>query len=270
MKRKGLAVLTAGIMMSMSVSMLSYASHWDRQEDGSYKVWDNENNLDENSGYYHIRYLQWFPQQDGTWKLYWKQDRWVTTCNHLFGHSSDPKLTCPGELQHSERWITGRIGVDGTLYYFNQDGIMQSNAWIPIVENYMSYNSEAEQMPYLSAIYRYYDESGAECAEGVIDGRIIGKDGYWMDPSVIPYREDGRIDIAKIDWTQNIPTELEERIADEFTPDEITEEFRKLPQYLGESVNSYGVIEMKFSNPQIESMYFVMHNLKAVMETRGY
>lgn len=270
MKRKGLAVLIAGIMMSISVPVLSYASHWDRQEDGSYKLWDTEENLDENSGFYHIRYLQWVPQEDGTWKLYWKQDKWVATCGHLLGHSVDPKLTCPGELRHSEHWITGRVIVDGTLYYFNEDGIMQANAWIPIAKNYQTFSSESDQSTYKSAIYRYYDESGAECSEGVIDGRVIGKDGLWMDPSVIPCREDGRIDITKINWTQDIPTELERRIAEEFTPDEITEEFRKLPEYLGETVNSYGIVELKFSNSEIETNYKTMYSFKAVMKANGY
>lgn len=234
MKKKSLIILGLTVVMSLALPILSYADYWEKQSDGSYKSWGKDKNLDEDSGFYNINYYKWEQQADGTWKVYHTQDYWKTLCSCAFGHQSDPKLTCPGRLEHKEGWLTkAERYINGNSYLFDENGIMQANRWISEPEYSRMVKTVAraqESEPYYEATYYYYDENGAKVIDGIQDGRVI-KDGVWFDPSVIPFREDGRIDISKLDWGRKRLFAMDKRIREEYTPDEILDEFRKIPNF---------------------------------------
>lgn len=252
MKKKSLIVLSLTVVMSLALPMLSYADYWEKQSDGSYKSWREDKNLNEDSGYYNVHNYKWEQQADGTWKAYHTHDYWRTLCNCSLGHLSDPKYTCPGRLDHDEEWVTGSCNINGIDYLFDENGIMQTNRWIsfPELRNIKKSGMTENYSVYEQATYFYYDENGEKVINGTQDGRVI-VDGAWYNPSVMPYKEDGRIDIAKLNWKETIPYKIEEKIRAEYTPDEILDGFRHLPEYVGESRNKYGVLELQFSDYEV-------------------
>ncbi len=127
MKKKFLVIITLTSLMSLSLSILSYADQWEKQPDGSYKSWHEDKNLDEDSGYYNVHNYRWEQQADRTWKVYHTHDFWRLLCNCSFGHLSDPKYTCPGRLDHEEEWVTGSCYINDNYYLFDENGIMQVN-----------------------------------------------------------------------------------------------------------------------------------------------
>lgn len=262
MKKKFLAIITSTILMSLSLSILSYAAQWEKQSDGSYKYWVKDKNLDEDSGYYNVHNYRWEQQADGTWKAYHTHDFWRLLCGCMLGHSGDPKDTCPGRLEHEEEWVTGSCYINDNYYLFDENGIMQTNRWIslPEIDEIKKSGATVSSNIYDKATYQYYNGNGAKVVNGIQDGRVI-VDGVWYDPSVIPFKEDGRIDIARLDWKEDIPYGITEKIRKEYTPDEILDGFRHLPEYVGESKNSYGVLELKFTDYEItsefNSLYFM-------------
>lgn len=246
MKKKFLAIITSTILMSLSLSILSYAAQWEKQSDGSYKYWVKDKNLDEDSGYYNVHNYRWEQQADGTWKAYHTHDFWRLLCGCMLGHSGDPKDTCPGRLEHEEEWVTGSCYINDNYYLFDENGIMQTNRWIslPEIDEIEKRGTTVNYSIYNKATYHYYDGNGAKVINGTQDGRVI-VDGVWYDPSVIPFREDGRIDLSKLDWGSGIYHALDKRIRKEYTPDEILDEIRKIPNFYSPDfdmeayVNSY-------------------------------
>lgn len=248
--------------MSLSLPILSHAEQWEKQSDGSYKSWREDKNLDEDSGFYSVHNYKWEQQEDGTWKAFHTHDFWRTLCRCALGHLSDPKYTCPGKLDHDEEWVTGSCYINDNYYLFDENGILQTNRWISISDVREIKNSSitANYSIYDKATYSYYDENGAKVSNGIQDGRVIA-DGVWYDPSVIPLKEDGRIDIARLDWKESIPYDIEEKIRTEYTPDEILDGFRHLPEYLGESRNSYGALVLQFSDYEVSGKCNAVYNI---------
>lgn len=77
----------------------------------------------------------------------------------------------------------------------------------------------------------------------------------------MPYKEDGRIDISKLNWKESIPYKIEEKIRTEYTLDEILDRFRQLPEYIGESRNEYGALELKFSDYEVSGKCNAFYNI---------
>ena len=252
MKRKGLAVLGLVAGLSVLSSMTAFASVWETQQDGSYKVYGSEENLNSDSGYYSVSYYRWEQQEDGTWKMHRIRDWWQSNCSHMRHIGVDPKDSCPGELKHSEEYLRGSAFLKDKWYFFDENGIMVADKWISRPESPLTKNKSDK---YSAGILEYYDPSGAKVFDAEVNGRRIDKDGIWRDPSIIPLRSDGIVDLSRLD-AEGIDCFLNE-IGDNYSLDEILERLRNLPEYIGESTNEYGALEMNFAYPALNLKYDV-------------
>ena len=132
---------------------------------------------------------------------------------------------------------------------------MVTGSWVSLwkineVQCLQQWNPEYFKEPeryrkYCAAIYQYYDENGQQLYNTTVDGRQINEDGVWRDPSIVPLREDGTVDLWRLDWDgmHYFSDELKEQ----YTKEDFYNRLRQFPEYVGETVNPYGAIEMEFS-----------------------
>ena len=256
-------LVTLGLVAGLSVltSMTAFASTWEVQQDGSYKVYDSKRNLDSDSGYYSVSYYRWEQQEDGTWKMHRTSDWWQSDCSHMQHIGIDPKDSCPGELKHSEEYLQGSKVVKDKWYFFDENGIMVADKWLSATERYTNSWFERKPDKYSAGIWTYYDPSGAKVFDVEVDGRRIDKDGIWRDPSIIPLRSDGIVDLSRLDaeGIDHFSVEIENN----YSLDEILERLRNLPEYIGESTKEYGTLEMKFTEPTLNTFAEVLISMNS-------
>lgn len=249
MRSKGFVTACFVAGLSVMTSMSAFASVWEMQQDGSYKVYDSEKNLNSDSGYYSVSYYRWEQQEDGAWKMHRISDWWQSNCSHMKHIGVDPKESCPGELKHSEEYLRGSAFLKDKWYFFDESGIMAADKWISQAERYTNSWIQTSDK-YSVGILEYYDPSGAKVFDAEVNGRRIDKDGIWRDPSIIPLRSDGIVDLSRLD-AEGIDFFLFE-IKDNYSLDEILERLRNLPEYIGESTNEYGMLQMNFTDPNLK------------------
>ena len=188
MKNKKLTVLAMAVGLSVLAAVPAFATER-KLEDGWIMKYGSEESIDESSGYYNVYYYRWEQQADGTWKLHKKRDYWTPTCDHSFGHSRDPRLTCPGEMVHVDEYVAKDTYGE---YFLDENGIMVTDKWVSAAER----NNTKWHTPdaYELATYWYYGSDGTRRYDMVRDGYAM-KDGVWRDPNVIPVNTDGTLNM---------------------------------------------------------------------------